>query len=352
MSQLFFIAELPLKTDTCNAVGRKIIVEEIEGIGNSTSTLQLTPQGWTLADRQDYPANFTRLKQLLTALNELKITQSLEAGTTYDQRFGIDTRLTLKDAEGKLLRTLQIGKTLSNGQQDPMAALMGGGSTASGRYLRLPEDEGTVYITSEPLRDLSTAPTDWLSPDFIQVHAPVTVSLSQPGQPETLAWEAGRIDEDDTVKLEGEIPAGMEQNTTALSALSTVLARASFEDVVSPEAAQGLIDPTQVQRAILFNLHGFTYTIDIYPKAAPGTENSLITIKVDAEFDPTRPAIDASSPETIEAADKAWAITLKQRQDQLAREQALTGHYYEVTSYTLQNLLKARTDFLQTQQQQ
>ena len=68
---------------------------------------------WIVEERDNYPANTQMLGDFLTTLVELKAAQGLEAGATYDNRFGMDAtarsesehglHVTFRGADGKEL---------------------------------------------------------------------------------------------------------------------------------------------------------------------------------------------------------------------------------------------------------
>ncbi len=313
--------------------------------GDVTTTLVQKEGAWTVSERQNYPANLGKMQSLIRSINELSVTQSLEAGESYDARFGLDTTVSLKKSDGSVFRSLKIGKDITNGQQNQMAMMMGG-SNANGCYIRLPEDEGIVYATNTVISDASASPKNWLAKDFIQVKKITEITLSKPGKPDEVEWKVTRPNAMGKFALEGDIPAGKMANASALSSLENQFGYASFEDVLSPSAGEGLSDVSKARRATILTEEGFTYTINIAPKTVKGTENHLLTVQVEGYFVTERVRPEAETVEEGDSADEHFATQLAEKKEKLAKEKELEGIYFEVTKLTIQNLFKSRDELL------
>ena len=327
-----------------------IEIEQVSSIeitdGERTTTLALDNDQWTVTERNDYPADVNKLRSVIQSLSSMSITQSLEAGPTYDSRFGIDTTVTLKDSSGAVLNTVQLGKEIGNESQDLNASLLGG-NTAKGRYLRFHEDEAQIYAVNTPISGTSTNPKNWLLKDFIAVNDLTSISLSKPGDLETTEWKLTRQTPAAKLNLVGEIPLGMEADSSGISNLETQFGYAQFEDILSPEAGQGLSDSLQTQRARIETAEGFSYTVDISPKTIQGTENKILTIKVEGNFAEKRTRPSAETVEEGDSADELHAKELADKKERLAQQKALEGTYFEVSPYVVENLLKTRAELLQ-----
>lgn len=334
-------------------------VAEIQLIGaENTSTIKIHDQKWVVAERENYPVKVSALQSLLRKIQELSVAQDLEAGESFNPRFGMDenssdpethgTKLLLKKASGEEIAQLKIGKDLASaGPTDPLAGMMGGGNQSSGKYIRLTSDPNSVYVINDALSEAQTHPKEWLSEDFIQVKKITSISLSPKGNPEAVEWTLSRPDITEPFSLEGALPEGKQLNMATINGFNNILAFARFEDVVSEKAAQGLRDKNGTQRARIKTEDGFSYELEISPKAAEGSENYLMTIKVSAELKTEREKPKEETEEVAKTMGAAFQKTLKENQEQLKREQALQGRVYEVTPYTVQALLKGKADLLQ-----
>ena len=322
-----------------------------------SSTIEIKDGKWTVAEREGYPVNLSSLQKLIRKINDLTITQSLEAGASFDPRFGMDqtsndselhgTHLTLKKADGSLITSLKLGKEVAaSGQQDPMAMMMGRGNSSSGRYIRLQEDPEGVYVVSDSLGEALAHPKDWLSKEFIKIENITSVSLSPAGAPSSIEWKVSRPDASADFTLEGGIPEGKELNKGVIDAFKNILRYAGFEDVISQSAFVGLADQTKTRRAVITTADNFTYTLDITPKDAEGASSKLLTVSVTGDLITTRVKKDNETEEQAKQAQEAFDKSLKEKKAQLKLEQSLAGKIYDVTDYTVQALLKSRSDFL------
>jgi len=53
-------------------------------------TLAKGENGWTIAERDNYPANTATINTLIRTLDELKVSQAIEAGPSFAPQFGMD----------------------------------------------------------------------------------------------------------------------------------------------------------------------------------------------------------------------------------------------------------------------
>ena len=141
---------------------------EIQGAGGVVNLARKDGK-WVVAERDGYPANATYVNEFIRTLTELKITRGMEAGPSFAPRFGMDEgssnaedrglTATFKDASGKELAKLSLGKNIESGAAD--ANPFGGGG-AVGRYIRNHADESGFYAVSELFPSVSDDPTRWL----------------------------------------------------------------------------------------------------------------------------------------------------------------------------------------------
>ena len=323
--------------------------------GDMTSTIHIHDGKWSVKERQNYPADFSALQSLIRELSEITIAQSLEAGATYDARFGMDlssddpdqhgTVITLKKSDDQVITTLRLGKAVDSGEQDQMAMLMGGG--AKGQHIRLDDDADAVYVINSTLNGAKSHPKNWLAKDFIKVANLSKVSLTQPNSTD-LEWEVE--EQNGTFTLLGDIPEGKELNTGALSSIGNLFQYARFDDILSEKAAQGLIDHSKTQTAHLKTKDGFSYQIEIASKVAPQSKNKIVKIQTSAKLNEKRPPVEGESAEQATQAEAQFSAELEGLKKKLAQEQRINGVYFEVSEYTVQALLKSRNDLLQAPQ--
>ena len=333
---------------------------EIEEIdlkgGDQSATIKIADGKWVVANRENYPANVQNLQNLIRTINDITVAQSLEAGESFNPRFGMDssssdpamhgTTVTLKKVDGSIITRLQLGKEVeSNENEDPMAAMMSGGGGASGRFIRLSDDPESVYVINDAMTEAQSNPAEWLVSDFIKIANITSISLSSAGNLDEVAWSVTRPNSTGTFTLDGDVQAGKEIDATALSALNNVFGYANFEDVVSAKAAEGLMNTSQTQRALITTADGFRYQLDITPKGAAGTKNYLMTVSVSADIVKERTKSEGEDPDIAKQADVDYAKKVKADEEKLAFEKSLEGRIFEVTEFTVQPLMKKREEF-------
>jgi len=338
---------------------------DIQGAAG-TVTLAKKDGKWTVAQRDGYPANATYINEFLRTLTDLKVTRGMEAGPSFAPRFGMDESATkaedrgltatFKDAAGKELAKVSLGKNIESGQDTgPM-----GGASSVGRYIRNHADESGFYAVSEMFPSISAEIPRWLSDEFFSPEKIKSITLNQKGKEEP-AWKLSRDGEEAEFKLEGA--AGSEVlDTTATTPLKSLFSYARFEDVVPPDKVKERADEANKRTAIIETFEGFKYTITITPAKAPAapppsiaanpqatppaTDNQLLTVTVTADLPKERKKEANEKPEDAKAKDTAFADRLKSLTEKLGKEQKLVGRTFEVGKSTVEALLKERDQLI------
>lgn len=332
-----------------------ISIKDVE----QTTTLTKGDAGWLVSERGDYPVNMNMLVGLLDKFNDVKVGHGLEAGATYNNRFGMDTEATESKDHGLLLTltapgkdpwTVSLGKS-TEGQFDmanPMAPRTGGG-----RYVRISTDPESVYVLEESFPRVTADPKDWLSEDFLQIQGLQSVTLRAPGDNGFEPWTLSRENETADFTLAG-ISEQEEIITTVVDPLKNLFSYARFEDVLTEEAAKEMRDEEQARQATITTFDGFTYTVDVAPKIAEeGTEEEpasnpshLLSVSVTAKLPEKRTPAADEKEEDKAARDAAFAIQQETLREKLTMEQKLNSRVFLVTKWTVDSLLKTRADFV------
>jgi hypothetical protein len=327
---------------------------EISGADGNV-TLVKKDGKWTVAERENYPANAINVNEFIRTLAELKVTRSLEAGPSFAPRFGMDESSTtpedrgltasFKGADGKELAKVSLGKNIEGSQEaSPMGAM------PVGRYIRNHADESGFYAVNEMFFSISADVTRWLAEDFITPTKIKSVSLSQKAS-DTVAWKLVRDDENAEFKLEG-IKSAEALNNENVTPIKNLFSYARFEDVVTSAAATERGDATGKRSATIETFDGFTYKLTITPLkpgASPANsapDNQLVTIAVSANLPTERSRTEDEKAEDAKAKDEQFAAQLKGLNEKLAKEQSFVGRTFEVSKNTLNALLKERETLL------
>jgi len=317
---------------------------------------------WVVTDRNNFPANSTYVNDLLRTLADLKVTLGMEAGPSFAPRFGMDESATkpedrgltatFKDAAGKELAKVSLGKNIDSGTQSPM----GGGSV--GRYVRNHSDESGFYAVSEMFPSVSSDPKRWLADGFISPEKVKSIAVTEYGKPD-IQWKLTRDGEEAEFKLDGA--KGDEVvDTTATSPLKSVLSYARFEDVIPADKVAGQMLENQTRTVTIETFEGFTYTLKITPtkapsaptpalsenEAPPAIDNFLMTVDASAELPKERKKEEGEKPEDAKTKDTAFTDRLKSLTEKLAKEKAFSGITFEVSKSTVEPLTKDRASLL------
>lgn len=295
--------------------------------GTSDLNLVLMDNLWRVQERDGYPANFHQISDVLIKLKDLKVVEGDGVAAADLSHFnlaepgqgpGSGTLVEFKDAQGRVLDSLLLGKKHLR-QQTDSRALVGNGEP-DGCYILLPGDPKEVLLISDPLSSLVPNPAAWLSRDFIKVDHVKSIAMTSPNTNDS--WKISRDTEKSPWILAGARPGEILDETKASRAASALVSP-RFADVLlsNTPSATGLDQPRLVTIATFDNL---TYTLRVGAKTSAG--NYCMTVAVAAE----NPG----------AADKT--VTEKLRQ-----EQALAQHVYTVGSWILDPLVHDRAQFMQ-----
>lgn len=334
---------------------------EIQGVGSAV-TLVKKDGKWVVAERGDYPANPNFVNDLIRTLGDLKITQAMEAGPSFAPRFGMDETATkpeehgltatFKDASGKQIAKIGLGKNIENNATSAAAPGMGGGSV--GRYVRNFADESGFYAVGEMFPSINADAKRWLSDSFINPEKIKSITVNKPGTDE-VDWKVSRETEEAEFKLENA-KDGEVADATATEPMKSLFSYARFEDVVPADKVAEKALSESKRTVVLETVEGFTYTLNISaikPEAAPAStttpavvpppsDNYLLTVDVTAELPKERKKEEGEKPEDGKTKDEAFTARQKTLTEKLAKEKALAGVTFEMAKSTLEPVLKDR----------
>ncbi len=372
------------KTDTAERRGTKALegwpINDVKAIevrsADAVVNLAKPDNLWVVTDRKDFPADPSRVQGLLVKLWETPVVTAFVAGASQNERLSLvdpdgegdeekkATKITFKGAGDAEIGHVLIGKDSPPKSGGPGANPMAGGGGKTGRFLRTSKDSEEVLEVannfSETLSSgwpfnfgaIDAEPGTWLNKtDFIKVAKIKSIAVNyRDGDKESYALDR-ESDTGDYV-LEGEIPPGKVLDGSKVSSLKTVLQNASFEDLLTDEQVAE-IDEAKATESVLTTFEGFTYTILM---GAKDEEENVIPIKftVAGEF-PQERTVEAGVEETEEEktkADQEFADKLKENQDKLTTEKALEGHWFTLSSYRVDSLLKSRPDLLKDEEKE
>lgn len=335
-------------------------VAAIEILGaDETTTLALADGTWTVADRDGYPARTTMVGEFLDALADTKVAQGIEAGPSFASHFGMDPEAsdaedrgvtaTFRDAAGTELATVSFGKSIAGGAPD---SPWGGG--AAGRFIRNHADESGFYAVNEMFPTLSADPKRWLNDGFLRIEKIKSVSVTEAGSGET-AWTVIRDDENGEFSLVSSVgEEAADEDATA--PLKSLFSYSRFDDVIPAAQVSERVDEDQARTATIVTFEGFTYTIRFAPidrpapvqdedgMSMPAPEHYAMSVEVAAELPAERKIEEGETEDDAAAKDAAFTNRRNELAERLAGEQKLGGRTFEVGKFTIEALLKPRTE--------
>jgi hypothetical protein len=304
-------------------------------------TLHAKDGGWSLAERADFPADFTKVRDFTLKAIELKVAQSEPIGTSDRARLmlndlgkeGAGTLVEFLAADGKSLARLIVGKRYFKSEPDnPERA------AADGRFVMRPDEPATVYIVSDPLAQASAQSADWIDRTSFVAEKVKTLELRFPGGG---GWRIARQADDANWKLAGA-KAGEKLDVTRANAASYSLGILQLADV-APHGAKdtGLDQPVVVDAA---TLDGLSYAIRVGRLQG---DNYYVSFKPGGALVKQRTPEKGEKAEDGARRDKDFADRVQRIEARLPRERMLSGYVLLMPKAKLEDVLKKRSELLE-----
>ncbi len=313
---------------------------------SKTLTLAKGSHGWAVMERGDFAADQERIGQLLIKVAGLKIVQheplpdSQRARLQLVEPKGKDdanaaTLLELKDASGKSLARVLLGKKVLKSTEVASAAGAAGG-LPSGRYVVAAGDPAGVSAVSEPLAEVEAKADGWLVRDLIRVERLKSITAIGPDGRQRFALT--RDDDNAAWKLSG---SGEKPDPGKVQDVVSSLTYLSLQDVVADTKNADLDHPVTV-RADTFD--GLTYTVRVGDKA--GDDRYHVGLSLSGELVKQRIPGKSESPQVKEQKDKEFAERLKKLAEKVDREKKLDHWTYVVSKSGVEALLRERAKLM------
>jgi hypothetical protein len=308
----------------------------------ATLTLRRSEAGWNIAERENFPADFERVREFVLKAISLKVGQSEPLGEKDRERLalngpgkpGAGTLVEFLGAEDKPLARLLIGRKYFRAEpQDPAKAI------GDGRFVLLPAQPGTVYIVSDPLIQATTRSAEWIDRRSFQVEKVKTLELSYP---DGSGWRIERTADNSDWKLAGATPAEKIEVTKANSA-SYSLNLLELADIAPPGIAgseTGLDKPTRIAAT---TLDGLEYAIQVGKLEG---DNYYVSFRPGGTLNKSRTPAPNEKPEDKERLDKEHAERIKQIEERAPREAVLARHVLLIPKTKLADTLVKRDELL------
>lgn len=324
-------------------------------VRQKTNSLTLVKKDdlWTVKERGGYPANFNTLREFIQKMWEIRITRALPKATPKQIEKlelvapdkGPGTLVEFKDQAGKPLDTLLLGaKSMrEGGGESPFGGPSGG--FPNGRYVMAHGNAKAVALVSETFNNIEPKAEDWLSKDWFKVEKLKSAAVVFPAASNN--WTLQRETDNGEWKLAAAGPTEY-LDSSKTSSLNWMLNSPSFDDVLvgaKPEET-GLDKPAAV--ATLTTFDGFTYTLKIGRKNTNEDSKVTLQVAVQGDFPKARTPGKDEKAEDKTKLDKEFKEKTDKLMEKLKTEKAFDPWTYQVSKYTVENLLKERKEFLST----
>jgi len=318
-------------------------------IKQGTNQVNLEKKGdlWRVRERGDYPAAFNEISSFVLKARDLKALETEKVGPSQLARLSLvpgqgtnqPVVVELFGANDKQLETLTLGKKhmKKSTRPSPMGDMDAG--WADGRYVMVGAKSENVALVSEAFENIEPNPERWLDKEFLRVEKVKTVAVSFPEQ--TNSWKLVRETENGQWKL-ADAKSGEDLDQSKASGVGNPLSSPYFNDVLvgKQPAELGLDKPTQLTIETFDN---FAYDVKVGAKT---NDHYAMTLAVSAQLPKERTPGKDEKPEDKAKLDKEFQESQKKLQEKLDKEKKFQGWVYQVSSWTLDSILKNRSELM------
>jgi hypothetical protein len=302
---------------------------------------------WRVRERNNYAANYQQISEFLLKLRDLKIVQSEFVGPSQLPRLalvpGPGTNAALvadfKDQSEKPIQKLLLGKKHMQKSSRPSPYGDAGEGWPDGRYVKVGTQSDSVAVISDALANIEPKADQWLNKDFFKIEKVKSIDVAFPVA--TNSWKLTRETESGEWKL-AEAKPGELLDSAKTGSLSNPLNAPAFNDVeTSANPAQlGLDKPTVVK---LETFDNFNYTLKVGAKT---NDAYAMVLTVSANLPKARTPGKDEKPEDKTKLDKEFKDKQQKLEEKLAQEKPYEKWVYLVSSWTLEPVLKERSQLL------
>jgi hypothetical protein len=310
--------------------------------GSNVLSVSKKNDTWVVKQRNDYPAGFSTVSDLLQKLWQMKIAEPVKVGPSRLPALdlvpppkGAGTLLELLGSSGQPIRTIVLGK--EHRRSGGVNSSFDGGGWPDGRYVMAGNDSKNAALVADTLSNIEPKPDQWLNKDFFKVEKARAISADFAVA--TNSWKVTRDTESGEWKLADARP-GEQLDSTKTSSLSNPLNSPSFVDVSTASPPPVLDKPTTIT---LETFDNFTYTVKVGQKT---NDDYPLTLAVAAQIPTERTAGKDEKPEDKTKLDKEFKDKQTKLEDKLKQEKACENWVYLVSSWTMDPLLKERSQLL------
>jgi hypothetical protein len=305
---------------------------------------------WCVRERGDYPANYEHIKSLLVRMRDIKVVQSDEIGPSQRPRVelgepgsgaGAGTLIEFKDAQGKVIDSLLVGKRHIRGETASDPYRMRG--LFDGCYVLLPKEPQNVLLISDELAGISGEPGAWLNAEFFKIESVKSVSFTSTNA--EVLWTLSRESESQPWSLEDRKPGEVLDATKAAQTVE-VLNFLGFGDVSRAAPAQNGFEKSMSLFVETFDHFFYTLKIAVLPEHETRYQ---VAIGVRAEIASERSAGAGETADQQKMLNEKFQAHANASREKLARESRFGagGWNYMIESTLINPLICARASLLE-----
>ena len=357
-------------------VGSQIVpsdlIETVDSLtvisGDDKASLKKLDGRWVVSEKGDFPANYDSINQIIGALREAKVAQSVVATDEYYDRFNLDPATEedgeqpdtiLLEKDGKESSTIFLGKTRES---------TGGSGGRAGRFVRLSNDESGVYVVQESFSFLNASPDNWINKSLTPLkEGVVKMEVTAPNDESFKSWTVSRESVRDDFIVEG-LGEKEETKSTETAALKNLLAGATFTELITSDDYKKRANEKAARQLKATDSTGTTFSITVTPEKKTEEKEEK---KEDGSNPTPAPAVDyfvsieilngPTKPEPIAAdASVQEKAVYAERVNNLAdvstgvnrMRKTYEGRYFLVSEATIGSLNKNRGELIQPKEEE
>jgi Domain of unknown function (DUF4340) len=290
----------------------KLPVNEIAAVAiasdNGVIHLRKSETVWQVEERNGYPADFSKITDLVRKLSRLKIGRTFQASEDALARQQLNDPTDAKIAKEQ--KGLRI--TLKNAQDNVLADLILGNpreTTAGtgGQYVR-PSDSQTVSLVDDNFQFLGKTPQEWLKRDVVNLDQKTIVQVAGFDSKAVAPVFVLRREDPAKAPLLLNLPAGKTADPQKIDQLFEAMSPLKMEDVsaLPQDKAQVKESSTPPARARLeYRLaDGRVFTVFPYVEKAKDSQPEIYRVQVAVAYEPEPqpPAAQPADSDTSKAA--------------------------------------------------
>ncbi|HCN81625.1 MAG: DUF4340 domain-containing protein [Verrucomicrobiaceae bacterium] len=357
-------------------VGSQIVpsdlIETVDSLtvisGDDKASLKKLDGRWVVSEKGDFPANYDSINQIIGALREAKVAQSVVATDEYYDRFNLDPATEedgeqpdtiLLEKDGKESSTIFLGKTRES---------TGGSGGRAGRFVRLSNDESGVYVVQESFSFLNASPDNWINKSLTPLkEGVVKMEVTAPNDESFKSWTVSRESVRDDFIVEG-LGEKEETKSSETAALKNLLAGATFTELITSDDYKKRANEKAARQLKATDSTGTTFSITVTPEKKTEEKEEK---KEDGSNPTPAPAVDyfvsieilngPTKPEPIAAdASVQEKAVYAERVNNLAdvstgvnrMRKTYEGRYFLVSEATIGSLNKNRGELIQPKEEE